>query len=826
MTQLGALFVNEILPDHLALITGSGIAPEVARARGYRSITKRSDLRRLGFGDNQCRVPALLIPIHGVGGDVVTYQIRPDDPRMRLGKAIKYETPAGTRMVLDLPPPARLWLADPANPLFITEGARKADAAVSRNLCCVALLGVWNWRGTNDQGGKVALPDWECIALNGRDVYIVFDSDVMEKPEVHAALDRLTGFLRNRKACVRVIYLPPGEAGKKIGLDDYLVNHSVPELLGLATDKLRPVAGDSRLLVPGSYFIQDGRLCWAKPTRDGAIITPLCNFEAAVTEEVILDDGVDRTRTFAIQGTLNTGEPLPSVRIPASRFTGMGWVPEAWGVRAVVNAGFASREHLRAAIQILSPAAPRKTVFVHTGWTEIDGEFAYLTASGAVGRSDLQVDLGPELRRYSLPNTPDNPIDAMRCSLKLLDIAPLTVTVPLFAAVYRAPLASILPVDLTVWLEGQTGSLKSTLAALFLSHYGDFDRQHLPGAWISTTNQLERRAFLLKDALFPIDDYAPSGRDVKEMEVKAARLIRSQGNSSGRGRLKADLTERPTHPPRGLILSTGEQHPPGQSILARMVLVELERESIDLIGLTEAQKEKGRLPHAFAGYIRHLAARYRDLPGMVSKVFEQTRMTAISGDGHLRIPEAVAQLFLGLHLVMNYIEEIGACSPAQAADLRTKGWEALMHLGHSQSRLVSEERPVLRFLRVLSSLLTRGRHLLRHRIASLPEGESGGAQHLGWYDDEHLYLDPEAAYTAVAIACRDSGEIFPTPAVRLRKDLSLEGLSECDPDRNTKTVKIAGKTRRVLCLRRSAVNSLLEEDFLEPSPVVTGVTGS
>ena len=32
----------------------------------------------------------------------------------------------------------------------------------------MALLGVWNWRGTTGQGGKVALPDFEVVALNDR----------------------------------------------------------------------------------------------------------------------------------------------------------------------------------------------------------------------------------------------------------------------------------------------------------------------------------------------------------------------------------------------------------------------------------------------------------------------------------------------------------------------------------------------------------------------------------------------------------------------------------------------------------------------------------
>ena len=70
------------------------------------------------------------------------------------------------------------------------------------------MSGVWNWRGTNELGGKTALPDWESIALNDREVFLVFDSDVMTKSGVHLALSRLKAFLESRHARVKVVYLP------------------------------------------------------------------------------------------------------------------------------------------------------------------------------------------------------------------------------------------------------------------------------------------------------------------------------------------------------------------------------------------------------------------------------------------------------------------------------------------------------------------------------------------------------------------------------------------------------------------------------------------
>ena len=202
-------------------------------------------MKELGFADSQARVPALLIPIYNVLGDVVLYQARPNVPRIKDGKALKYETPAKARMALDVPPAARPKLGDPSVPLGITEGVRKADSAVSKGMCCVALLGVWNWRGTNGDGGKVALPDWESVALNDRQTYIVFDSDVMLKPEVYGALSRLKPFLESRGAKVAPVYLPAGEGGVKVGLDDYLAaGHTIDDLLACASPTLRALPCD------------------------------------------------------------------------------------------------------------------------------------------------------------------------------------------------------------------------------------------------------------------------------------------------------------------------------------------------------------------------------------------------------------------------------------------------------------------------------------------------------------------------------------------------------------------------------------------------------
>lgn len=189
-----------LFPQHARMLAASGITPEHARARGYVTADTKARLEVLGITPAGRRVPGLLIPSLRKDGTTWGYQYRPDDPRAGAKGPIKYETPTGQRKGIDVPPGVGPQLDDSTTTLWITEGVKKADAAALAGLACVALPGVWSWRGTNSHGGKTAIPDWHDIALNGRRVILAFDSDVTRKRPVRAALDCLAGYLVSKGA--------------------------------------------------------------------------------------------------------------------------------------------------------------------------------------------------------------------------------------------------------------------------------------------------------------------------------------------------------------------------------------------------------------------------------------------------------------------------------------------------------------------------------------------------------------------------------------------------------------------------------------------------
>lgn len=232
---------NKLNTEHLRMLQeGSGISFDIIQARGYRSTDNIKELKELGFSKQQCR-SGLLLPIWSPDGKNGLCVLRPDKPRIKTGatkdgkqKTIKYEFPQGHAMRIDCPPICREMMANPSIPLWITEGVKKADALASYDLCAIDLLGVWNFKGKNQFGGTTLLADFDYIALDGREVRIVFDSDVMTKPEVRQALKRLTEHLKRKKANVSHVYLPNDNNGQKTGVDDYLAaGYTVDDLEAL-----------------------------------------------------------------------------------------------------------------------------------------------------------------------------------------------------------------------------------------------------------------------------------------------------------------------------------------------------------------------------------------------------------------------------------------------------------------------------------------------------------------------------------------------------------------------------------------------------------------
>ena len=151
-------------------------------------------------------------------------------------------------------------LADSSRELLLTEGEKKSLCASQYGFPSIGLVGVLGWKEKNRES---LLPALERIPWKDRQVFLVFDSDIVANENVQSAEARLAAHLKNRGAKVKVCRIPEGPAGAdgkpaKQGIDDYVVGQvaqgvdpikAIRTLLDAAEEPTPPTAIEMKMPV-------------------------------------------------------------------------------------------------------------------------------------------------------------------------------------------------------------------------------------------------------------------------------------------------------------------------------------------------------------------------------------------------------------------------------------------------------------------------------------------------------------------------------------------------------------------------------------------------
>lgn len=762
---------------------------------------------------------------------------------------------------------------DRPGPILVCEGEK--DAAALHGLGLPAV--------TSQGGGKAARKaDWEPLrrALEaGRSILVWPDNDTPGRAYA-ATVAHLIG-----PGCRCLLHAPAGTpVAEGAGAADWLAERLRD--LGRPWDGLRPAplseqerqalrarlldavadiqgpapddwGGDTGAKAPATYreigeaptpyaMNERGTFRLTRSPSGDPIEQQLANFTARIVEEVVRDDGEERALTIAIEGTM-AARPLPAVALTIEQFNRMDWPLRYWGTAALINPGQGAKDHLKYAIQLLSRQGQRevaaRTTFTHTGWRQIDGRWLYLSSGAVIGAegavSGIEVDLGElaDLYRLPAPSLDDSQRQAAAAaSYALHQVAPPEVVVPLLAATYLAPLAQPLGVDIAIWLEGPSRSMKSTLAALMGAHFGaGMDRTRLAASWLDTANAIGLKLFLLADALAIIDDYAPqpSAADQSKLDKTVATVIRSIGNRTGRGRLTADIRLQAERKPRALALCTAEQWPTGESINARVLGVTMRPGMLDLEQLNQAQANArdGLLARALADCVRTLADGFETRCRALRVEWQEWRAHALEVGLSGRTPEQTAHLLVGYALAVEHWVGAGVLAPEQGRAQLDQARRILFDLAKEHERRLARSQPADAFVAILTDLLLSGGAHLRDMVDGCPEknapafgwkeGLPGGI-HIGWVNParQELYLLPTTALEAVYSAAKRIDTPLNLRPAALKRQLwdrgfLLGGAEQRDRgavDRTTRVVRIATNPRRVLAMPLGLIEQREEDD--------------
>lgn len=585
------------------------------------------------------------------------------------------------------------------------------------------------------------------------------------------------------------------------------------------------------------YEFTDRGIIWNKPSKDGFIPTFLTNFTAQITKDIRRDDGAEVVRFYEMKA--NVKGRKTTFKVSADEFPSLHWIGKNLGAGAVLEPGSTIKDHARTAIQKLSEEIETLDVYGHLGWKNINKAWVFLHCGGGIAdgsaTQDINVELeGEKLNHYQFPEegTSENLHQAIEATLSLTDLAPDKVIFSLLAATFRAPLGEACPIDFSLFIVGPTGCQKTELTAFGQSFYGSgFHGKNLPGNWNSTSNSLEKAAFVTKDCLFVIDDFAPGGTayDADKMHREAGRLLRGQANHAGRGRMTAKGAQRPEYFPRGLVFVSGEDLPRGQSIRARTWILEMQKGDVNLNRLTEAQhaSREGLFAQTMAAYLKWLAPQMdklkKSLPTRREELRDRIRQSSFVHD---RTPETIASLVIGWEMFLKFARESGSIAQSEHDALYSRGYESMLEVGEAQADHQRGEEHSLRFIDLISAAFVSGHaHLVGMRNREKPcdpptqwgwvnrwkhgtvdpdhQYDPKGDQ-IGWLKGDDIYLQPDAAFRVAQKLAGDQGTKLPISQTILWKRLKEKGyIATCEESRNTARVTIDGSRRPVLHLKAS-----------------------
>ncbi|HPL97324.1 MAG TPA: hypothetical protein PKY71_07250 [Smithellaceae bacterium] len=605
----------------------------------------------------------------------------------------------------------------------------------------------------------------------------------------------------------------------KTGLDDYLNTHSAEDLEALPETEVTDEAIAQHGTKQPYYISEDGSTYRWKDTKEGRYRVKLANFSAIIKEETREDDGQDVTHCYKLRG-LADKRFFPDIEVPAVQFASMNWIAR-WGTEAIIEPGSTNKDCMRHAIQILSQNRTKKNVcFTHTGWRYEGGLWFYLTSSGAIGKEGVNVRLSRENLRYRLPLAPEREKEAIAASLSFLQIGKKEITYPLFAVTYLSPLISLLnpQPNFVSYVYGQTGTFKTTVSLLQLSHFGDFQSIANLSNFDDTGNSIEKKGFILKDVLHVLDDYHPSFRrqDAQVKESLAQRLIRSYSNRTARGRLNADTSDKGRHEPRGFLQITGEELVSLSSTQARTLVVEIEPGDIDKDKLSAIQGKMDLLPHAMTSFLLWVRDHIPDIQAGFPERFRELRevATKATGEGiHRKLPEQTAFLLYALELVGQWLIDKGINSKAEAEAFIGEAFEVFNSLTDRQAQRIAEDDPVKKFFDILSALVISNNARLDH--IHQPGTSRGGGEVIGYFDTEFVYLIPTPTWHAISRYSMQEGGHFPYKQRSLYKLLRTRGILIPYKTENTTPVKINGTLHRVIKIYGTYLN-------LDVTPVTEG----
>ncbi len=541
-------------------------------------------------------------------------------------------------------------------------------------------------------------------------------------------------------------------------------------------------------------------------SENGKHRSKLTNALPVITKRITYTNGLDEEKRYELIVYLldDNDKKLGPVEITEKELQQLSKTLTNRFIGQVVNYSNNSDKKMREVVEIIGrKSVIAETVYNNTGFIRNDkGQLIYLYQGGYIGANDTETEIKTDLKPYNLEQYcfTDKEFDkkeALNTVYSLLELADLKIMAPLISIIYLSPLFSLLQeegilIDFVLLLIGKTGTFKSTISALLLSHFGNFELDTLPLSFRATFAGIEKVAYAANSCPVIIDDYKPEKMETDQEKIMEG-ILGLWGDRSKRIKMNAHGGLHRQYTPRGLAIVTGERAPRfSQGRLARALTIYTEKGSINPEKLDEIHSKKEQLAFAMKEYIKWIITN-EDIIKSKAKDLQEIYKGKITKFQHPRIRQNLVVTLIGFTMWLDFMLDNSIIDSTEKDELIERASKVIEEIGRNQESDVDDEDPVKIFFKTIGQLQIADKvYMSDYKTGTAIETATG--THIGYLDNENnqIYLIADIVYKEVEKAC--VGRFIATPK-QLYKSLADEGYIVTNGENRKVTRRTDPKTK-------------------------------
>lgn len=463
-------------------------------------------------------------------------------------------------------------------------------------------------------------------------------------------------------------------------------------------------------------------------------------------------------------------------------------------------------------------------IYHFLGYAVINGKLVRITSHGVIDQNgpvnNCRVDIpGNYPCNPDYLKLPESEAEIEKLIKECLDLLLTPKEKPRFiglitvAIATRALLTHILPIKLIYFFIGDSGNLKSTLAAVLQSFFYPGTREDsLSLNFLSTVAGIRLYCSIHNHSAVVADDYNTE----KENEDLTESLTLEGTKSTPRYTAKsATVLEHPIKTNTALIV-TGEHsfNTDKDSRHARVIYYEFIQNIISSEKLSQIQKSaaQGVYFKAMIPFTQWILANHERLEVEVKEKYEHFRKKAtkeLPAGTHQRLRENIADFFIGLYFFIDFCIEKKYLTEEERSKYLDPYWERIKKIITRQKEIIADYEPQGVFARFIKKALSDGRLHLKlqndtyiDHFLEIKKGEEPTGNFLGYVKDESgdIYvpttIDPHAVLNVLPKRLQS---MIPPSQKSFWKKLDEFGLYIPMESGNKHRLKIAGHSTPVDC---------------------------